>query len=246
MKTKIITIGLVISAFIVNAQDSQKTLADAINSGNIENVKNAVEHQKADVNKPYKDKLFNNPPISTACFALNVDAVNYLLEKGADPNAENKFGQTPLMVVCNSFYSDSASFAKINKIIKALASKSAKLNETGGGGFSALAYAASHNNLLGVKTLLELKADPNARKGKINESALMYAAQKGNLEMVKALVEAGANLNDIKEHADGNTLITENAATMASDGKFNDVLDYLVSKGAKAPKGRSLGGKYKN
>ena len=207
----------------------------------IDNVKIAVEQQKADVNAYYKDKLQNNYPLHIACQLMDIEIVKYLFEKGAEANPENKFGLTPLMSICYSFMSDTASTRKSLNIIDLLVSKGANLNVVGGGGHTAIAYAAERNKTEIVLKLIALKADVNKRgSSKINYTPLMNAAKIGNLVMVKALIEAGAEINEIREHLDGSVMITENAASMASDGNFAEILEYLKLKGAKAPKGRKI------
>lgn len=238
MKIKLFISIFCFISFFAQSQDPQKTLSDAIGSGMIDNVKIAVEQQKADVNEVYKDKLKNNYPLHTACQGvLNLEIIQYLLDKGAETGTENRFGLTPLMEVCYSFLADVNAVAVIDLFI----SKGADLNVVGKGGHTAMAYAAERNKTDVVKKLIEAKADVNKRgKSKISYTPLMHAAKLGNLEMVKALVEAGAEINEIREHADGSVMITENAASMASDGNFSEVLEYLKSKGAKAPKGRKI------
>ncbi|OFX20403.1 MAG: hypothetical protein A2033_13485 [Bacteroidetes bacterium GWA2_31_9] len=241
MKTKLFISIFCFISFFAQSQDPQKTLSDAITSGMLDNVKIAVEQQNADVNKVYKDKIQNNYPIHAACQLINIEIVQYLLDKGAEVSSENRFGQTPLITLCYSFMGDTASTRKSLAIIDLLVAKGAELDVVGGGGHTAIAYAAERNKLEFVKKLIALKADVNKRgKSKISYTPLMNAAKLGNLEMVKALVEAGAEINEIREHADGSVMITENAASMASDGNFSEVLEYLKTKGAKAPKGRKI------
>jgi len=221
MKTKLFIIIICFISFIAKSQDPQKTLNDAITSGMLDNVKIAVEQQKADVNTMYKDKIQNNYPLHTACQVINVEIIKYLLDKGAETNTENKLSFTPLMQITYSFMADTASTRKSLAIIDLFVAKDADLNAVSGGGHTAIAYAAERNKLEVVKKLIAAKADVNKRgKSKIAYTPLMHAAKLGNFEMVKALIEAGAEINEIREHADGSVMITENAASMASDNLF--------------------------
>lgn len=241
MGKAIFFLALFVNMAFLKAQDPQKLLNEAIMSGIIDNVKAAVEKYNADVNKPYKDKVMNNYPLHAACFVANVEMVNYLLEKGADVNTLNKFEATPVSVICNQTIQDEATTEKMIAIINALLVKKADLNILSKGGYSPLGYAAEHNNTKVVKLLLDNGADPNLRGGgKFSHTPLMYAAKFGNLDMVKALVEKKAKINEIREHLMGTTVITENAASMASEGNFMEVLSYLKDNGAKAPKGRKI------
>ena len=128
MKKIMIIAAMFATALFVNAQDPQKTLKDAIMSGMLDNVKTAVETLHADVNKQFKDKAFDNFPLHDACFMYNPEIAVYLIEKGANVNSLNRFGATPLSMLCQTTIQDEAITEKMITIINALIAKQADLN----------------------------------------------------------------------------------------------------------------------
>ena len=118
-------------------------------------------------------------------------AAEALLEGGADVNAKDKFGFTPLLV----------SHGRV-EVIKVLLKNQADVSATDGQGMTALHRAMSFGPKEGLEALLAGGADVSAttRNG---WTPLHYAAYAGRREIVALLVDKGA---DVKAKAtDGKT-----------------------------------------
>lgn len=119
-----------------------------------------------------------------------LDVVRILLEAGADPNATNKRGATPLMA---------AAACGETKIVQALLDAGANLHLTNEAGRTALMAAVQFDKLPCAKLLLQAGADPKAVAAD-GATALSLARAKANREMVK-LLESLAALE--REHPAG-------------------------------------------
>ncbi|KAK4228724.1 putative ankyrin repeat protein L63 [Podospora fimiseda] len=120
-----------------------------------------------------------------ACFVGLIAPVRYLIEKGADVNAQGGYYGNALQA---------ASSRGHQEIVKLLLDKGADVNAQGGAYDNAL-YAASwggHQEI--VKLLLDKGADVNAQGGKYG-NALQAASSGGHQEIVKLLLDKGADFN---------------------------------------------------
>ena len=133
----------------------------------------------------------------------NLDAVQVLLEHGADPDARETFrGQTALMWAAAESHTD---------VIKLLASHGADLN-----------VRSFDRDTTPPKMEAGTPIAPIARGGL---SALLFAARQGNLEAARALIEAGADINQCD--SDGN-----NALVLSILNSHYDLAYLLLDKGA--------------
>jgi len=107
-----------------------------------------------------------------------------LLEKGADPNAKGKRGETPLIVAAQA-----NDFEKAEALLK----KGAEVNGKGAQGTTALMEASDRGHLDMVRFLIARGADVHA-KHNYGWTALDNAAFQGHSEVVKAILHAGAKL----------------------------------------------------
>jgi ankyrin repeat protein/mono/diheme cytochrome c family protein len=113
-----------------------------------------------------------------------VGNLQLLIDKGADVNAKNRRGSTPLHWAIHDE-------AKVRLLI----SKGANVNAKQAQGRAPLYLAAMLGN--GVQTmrlLLTSGADPNMASAN-GQTPLMMAAQRGNVEVIQLLIEKGADVN---------------------------------------------------
>jgi ankyrin repeat protein len=108
-----------------------------------------------------------------------------LIEKGADINAANKKGVTPLMQAADNEKDETVKF-----ILEKLPEKDINIKDNNGK--SALIYAVERNLKEAVKMIIDKKADVNAGDNN-GQNALQYAETRGkDGEIISLLKAAGA------------------------------------------------------
>ncbi|MBV9926673.1 MAG: ankyrin repeat domain-containing protein [Acidobacteria bacterium] len=150
-------------------------------------------------------------------------SVKLLLAAGADVNAADVRGQTPLMAAAQK---PSADLIKL--MLEAGARRS--VNAKNGEGQTALMLASERSDVESIKTLLAAGADLDA-KDRQGRTALMYAHaykyRPASLDAVKLLLAAGARVND----ADNNG---RTPLMLAVQDNFTDEVKTLLAAGARA------------
>lgn len=115
----------------------------------------------------------------------SVEAVRQAIAAGADLDAPNSLGRTPLI---------RAIFEDRTEVAEVLIDAGADIRVLDKVGRTALHYAAcADKGVPVVKKIIGLGIDPNNPSAKRNGAPLLTAASCGNLAGVKALVEAGAD-----------------------------------------------------
>jgi ankyrin repeat protein len=103
-----------------------------------------------------------------------------LIRVGADPNATNEYGITPLVLAC-----ENGSAAMVGKLLFA----GAKPTEP------ALMTCSWTGNPEAIKLLLDRGADPNAKEAPRGQTALMWALDQKHSDAARLLIEHGADVN---------------------------------------------------
>ncbi|HEV8415680.1 MAG TPA: ankyrin repeat domain-containing protein [Bryobacteraceae bacterium] len=119
-------------------------------------------------------------PLHWAVRANDVEAAQRLLHEGANPDAANRYGVTPL-----SLAAENASAPLIQALLQAGAHPTESI----------LMTAARTGNGEVVRMLLARGANANARESSLGETALMWAAAENHPDAVRALIEHGADPN---------------------------------------------------
>ena len=125
-----------------------------------------------------------------------LEVVRLLISRGANVNAEDSEGCTPLKAAASQGHLD---------VVKFLLEKGADPNAIGYDQMTSLESAAEEGNEELVRVLLDGGADVDAGSP-YGWTALMKAAKKGNLRIVKVLLDKGADV-DIKDAYDGATAL---------------------------------------
>jgi ankyrin repeat protein len=131
-----------------------------------------------------------NISLHTAAPLGIIEIVQFLISRGADVNAKNNAGNTPLHWVVTT-----SRDAKNVEVIKLLISAGANVNVKNDnlGGKTPLHMAAENSNTEVVKLLISAGADVNAESR--TGTPLHRAADDGNIEVAKILISHGADVN---------------------------------------------------
>ena len=220
----------------------------AVGEGCSKDVLETIMNHNANVNARNKN---NVTALMLACKEENEDAINVLLDAGADPNIADGMGATCIHhAIVKGCSKD---------VLEKLVDHGANVNATDKKIVTALMLACETGNKYAINVLLDARADPNMAdsmgatcihsvvfKGyskdvletfvdhgadvnatnKKNVTALMIACKKGNKEAINALLNAGADPNITDDM--GATCIHHAVA----EGCSKDVLETIVDHGA--------------
>jgi ankyrin repeat protein len=151
-----------------------------------------------------------------AALYASADCMDLLLKKGADPNARNKLGETPLMW-CSHDLTRS----------KLLLDHKADINATTNAGNTALLIACTGDGQREmINLLLEKGADPLAKNDK-GETTLMRVALFGDTAVARILLNRGIAINVKNTDA-------ETALAMATKTVNKEMVYWLLDNGADA------------
>lgn len=132
------------------------------------------KQQSRSVRTKWPDKAGIDKQLREAAGRGDFAQVKSLLDKGADVNAQDKYGETALMLA--------AYYGRMD-VLKLALHKGADIRTKERGGGTALMMASSKGYVEVVKLLLESGSDVNARD-KNGLAALMYASSKGHGDVV--------------------------------------------------------------
>jgi ankyrin len=125
----------------------------------------------------------------------NRDAVQLLLDRGADPNMQQFRGQTALMWAAAEGHADVAELLLARGADPALSSAaSTKPERRPPGGMTALIFASRQGKLEAARALLDGGADAD-QAGADNTSPLLIAVVNGHYDLASMLIERGADPN---------------------------------------------------
>ncbi|MGV3526343.1 MAG: ankyrin repeat domain-containing protein [Candidatus Sericytochromatia bacterium] len=166
--------------------------------------------QGADLEVRHTDRDLT--PLMLAIYRDHAAAVDFLLERGANPNARNGRGHTPLMMAAAG-----GQTALVERLLKA----GAELDAEEEIGNTALLWAAYWGHLEVLRLLIEAGASLRIQNDDGN-NALLLAAQGGLSQQSRQLVKAAPRVA-----ASGRQL-----PPVFNDAGETDLIRYLLDKGA--------------
>lgn len=126
-------------------------------------------------------------PLSLACQNGNTAMVEWLLERGADPNTAVRGGETVLMTAARTGRPGP---------VKALLVRGAQVDAKERRGQTALMWAAAEGHAEVVDLLIQSHADFRTALPDSGFTPLFFAARAGRREVVRVLLKAGADANE--------------------------------------------------
>ena len=147
--------------------------------------------------------------------------ISRLAASGADVNAREAYGRTPLHV---------ATFGRHREAIAALAKARADLNAKERDRYDAVTIAAVADDVATLKLLLQLGASAKQVTSRYDGTALIAAAHLGHDEVVKLLIDAGAPLDHVNNL--GWTALIESIVLGQGGPRHVATLTALVRAGA--------------
>ena len=204
-----VLISILITSQIINAQ----TIFDAIHSGSIEKVKELVEKDSTLVNAK---NARSQTPLHFAAFYNYEEIARYLIERGADINAQDYNSLTPLMFsglataklivekgVDINFETQNGKVTALSRaltsgkksLIDYLLDIGVSMPEPGTpNSMNYLAFALQAGSIKYLEKCLQQGIDPLV-KSESNNTLLHYAATSNSTELIKKLTDLGVPLN---------------------------------------------------
>jgi ankyrin repeat protein len=163
-------------------------------------------------------------PIQTAARFWQLDVIRLLLEYGADANARDTNGSTPMHQATSQV-----------GIVKLLISHGAAINTSDISGCQPIHYAAVNNQMDVIRLLIEHGADPLA-KDKRQQQPIHYAAQYSTAKAVAFFIDKNAKIDAVARSDEDyfkNGWQPLHFATSREDGnEALEVAKLLICKGA--------------
>ncbi len=198
----------------INTTQGVPLLVEAIMQDNIDAVKILLE-SNIDINAIYKHLIYPTA-LHSAVVKNNIHILQYLLQRGADPDVQDIYNNTPLMIA--------AVTCSKKIIIQKLLEKTKNINIQNGQQDTALMLAAMKGNADIVKLFIEHGSNIDLQNNR-GVTALMLACEFGCIETVQLLIKSGADVN-IKNNRGVTALM------VASYNGHKEIVNLLINNGS--------------
>lgn len=165
----------------LSAATGDLRLVDAVKQQNTKVVRALLE-QKVEVDVPQADGA---TALHWAAHWDDLETADLLIRAGANLNAANDYGVTPLSLACTN-----RNAAMVERLLKGEANPNVALRT----GETPLMTCAQTGSVDAAKALLDHGAEVNAKESWQEQTALMMAVAGRHREVVRALIERGANV----------------------------------------------------
>ncbi|KAF5700246.1 ankyrin protein 1 [Fusarium globosum] len=222
-------------------------LIQAISEGDLDIVKLLIENKATiDKREAPPDDGWSRTPMQVAVDWNRPEIVQYLIEKGADPDARDSDGIPVIGSAVSGGHTNMVQWlvdakADVNviyhenkttplleacphpEIVRILLEHGADINKGNPDSRTALNFAICSNNLATVQVLLEAKTKPDINAATIYED-LRIVIPNGYIEIVEAMLEAGVDVNNTNEN--GESLLAWAIKLNAPSGMIRKILEY--------------------
>jgi ankyrin repeat protein len=189
------------------------TIHMAATKGDLQTLKKEID-SGVDIN--LQNKKYAQTALDLAVYHERFDAVEYLLDKGADTNVRMKNGQSALFT---------AAYMGKNRMITSLLQHGAVVNIEDNAGDTPLHRAAEGGHPAAIRLLIEHGAKVNAAN-KNRSTPLHIAAEFNNEEAVWALLKGGASNTVV----DNEGLKASDVAEEEENGRIAKIIDKYAKK----------------
>jgi len=162
---------------------SAQEIFDLVKANDASKVKTLIENNQDVIDAKDKD---GRTPLHWACRGVYYDILKYLVEKGADVNAQDNNLVTPLISLANRNNIDGAKYLLTHNADPNIADNQKQ---------TPLHYAAASGLFEMVKILLEYNAKLELRNSYGRTTLILAAREAGNLDVIKLLVESMGLVN---------------------------------------------------
>jgi ankyrin repeat protein len=199
-------------------------LSEAVKAGDVAGARAILDGDPSLVNRP--DAAFGAAPLHWAALKGRAEMVSYLLSVGADVNAKNAKGETPLDVARRAGRGEIVDILNGGATLGARRPEAASAPPPASAAGEADIFAATRaGDVVAVRQMLErnpaLLNQPDSQYG---ATPLHWAAATGHVDLVSFLVAAGAD-------AGARNKAGETPLQVAQRANRNDVVDVLSGLG---------------
>jgi ankyrin repeat protein/L-ascorbate metabolism protein UlaG (beta-lactamase superfamily) len=255
VRVKILLAFLFVMAFSTSCLAQADEIHNAARSGDMEKLAELIAGDPELVNARDEE---DHTALHSAVMGGQLDAVKFLLDNGADPDARNTANQSPLLYAAYMnfveivellidkgapfYYWDTRQYTPLHfaarqgsvDVVKLLVEKGAKFDEPGFMGRTPLHFSALNGHTEIAVFLVEKGADP----GKVDDDGLtpfQIALTRGHAETAEALLAVSGGM-EFEE-----AMLTQYLNSAAAAGS-QVIVDMLLAKGAR-PGGTDAGGR---
>jgi ankyrin repeat protein len=179
------TACLYMLTYTISVQAQDFRLADAAKADDLAALNSLLG--QVDVNVAHPD---GSTALAWTAYHDNDQAVDLLINAGADPDLANDYGVTPLWLACNN---------RNTGIAEKLLNAGADPNAQTWTGETVLMTCSRTGLMVAVTAMLAKGAEVNAAEHRRGQTALMWAISQGHPMVARRLIEAGANVH-VKSH----------------------------------------------